>query len=226
MNLKPIKIIPLKSLNIESLEDIVLDAFENTFFNEDLIVSVGKEIAKDELGYYIRIENTLMDKTKELSVEEKINYMINNPGKYNIFITLVNEKYVEFYDINSVMEDYDLTLEDFKVKEGTTEDELKRYESIEDEEKKSEVFYDYYEYRGFCEDIYNKTFYADDDWVDFGDARDRMLGLILHLNENSEIEIYGSSWEQWDIYGGGFTLIENLGSFKDTALKLINDIVN
>lgn len=225
MNLKPIKKIKLKSLNIKNLEDTMLAAFDQTFLSEDFIVSVGKEIKKDNKGYYISIEHDIMQKTKELSVEEKINYVINNPEKYNIFLTLAHEKYVEFYGIKSDMKDYDLTLEDFKVKEGITEDEIKKYESIEDEEEKSALFYDYYEYRGFCEDVYNKTFYADDDGVDFGDAKDRMTGLVLHLNEDGEIEFYGASCEQWGM-SAGFALIENLGSFKETALRLINDITN
>lgn len=226
IRLPPIQIIPLKSLNVEKLESIRQEAFQNTELNPDTIVSVVEEIKKDWYDYFIPINNTLSDETDELPTDKKVEYLASNPKTHNIFIHLIHQKQIECSDINSDLEECNLTLEAFKVMNNITKEELKEYENIEDEEEKSEVFYDYYEYRGFCEDIYNNTFYADEESVDFGDANDKMMGLILHINDNNELEIYGGSFEQWGMNSGGYNLIEDLGSFKDITLKFIKDITN
>lgn len=223
IRVKPLQVIPIESLNVERLESIRENAFKKTELNPDMIVSVEGEIKKDCYDYYISINNFLSEETEELTTDKKIEYIINNPKAYNIFIHLVHQKQIECGDINSDLEDFNLTTEAFKVMNNITEEELKEYENIEDEEEKLEVFYDYYEYRGFCEDIYNNAFYADEEGVDFGDASDKMMGIILHINDNNELEIYGGSMEQWGM-GGGYNLIEDLGSFKDVIFKFINDI--
>lgn len=226
MNLKQIKQISLKTLNVNKIESVIKGAFKNTGFNPDRVVWLVGKIIEDNGGFYIDTDNNLYDKTEELPVKEKIEYVKQNPNKYNIFITLASVKPIEYSGIKHDLEDYGLTLEAFKLRDDVTKEELEEYNNIEDEDIKSQDFYEYYTYRGLAEDVYSNTFYADDEGIDFGDAKDELLGLIFHLNEEGNFEIYGCSHESWGMCSGGFRLINNIGSFKDTALKLISDIID
>lgn len=224
MNIKLITTISLKSLNMESIENIRRGAFKNTGFNPKIVFRVVGNIIEDGGDFYIDTNNYLYNETDSLSINEKFEYIINNREKYNIFVNLANCRPIEYEGIQYDLESCNLTLEAFKLRTDISEEKLKKYNNMS-EERKLEDFYEYNQYRGFCEDIYSKTFYADEDGIDFGGATDdKSLGLIVHLNNKDELEVYGCSLESWGMCSGGYRLINNIGSFKDTVLKFINDI--
>lgn len=225
MNTKLITTISLKSLNMESIENIRKGAFEHTGFNPKIVFRVVGNIIQDCSSFYIDTNNYLYNETDSLSTNEKFEYIINNREKYNIFVNLANSRPIEYNGIQYDLEDCNLTLESFKVRDDISEEKLEQYDNMS-EERKLEDFYEYYKYRGFCEDIYSKTFYADEDGIDFGDAIDERLGLVFHLNNKDELEVYGCSLEEWGMCSGGYRLISNIGSFREIALRFINDIIN